>query len=105
MNAIATTLASIWLLAGLAWAARRTLRVSVCPICTGVAGTWLWMLAARSLEWNIDSSMLPLLMAGSVVGVAYQVERWLPAGRSSALFKIATRSRAGRVVPTPETVR
>lgn len=87
MNAIAPALASIWLLAALAWIARRTLRVSVCPICVGVAGTWLWMLAARPFGLAMDTSMLPLLLAGSVVGVAYQVEQLLPASRSAALFK------------------
>ena len=39
MNAIAPALVSIWLLAALAWLARRTLHVSACPICVGVAGT------------------------------------------------------------------
>lgn len=87
MNAIAPALVSIWLLAALAWVARRTLRLSVCPICAGVAGTWLWMLAGRQFGIGPDTSMLPLLLAGSVVGVAYQLERFLPAGRSGALFK------------------
>jgi len=88
MNAIVPSLVSIWLLAGLAWVARRTLRVAVCPICAGVAGTWLWMLVARQFGLlGIDTSMLPLLLAGSVVGSTYQAERWLPPGRSGALFK------------------
>lgn len=87
MNAIAPALLSIWLLAALAWVARRTLRVSVCPICVGVAGTWLWMLAGRSLGIAVDTTMLPLLLAGSVVGIAYQLDRFVPAGRSAALFK------------------
>ena len=87
MNAIAPALVSIWLLAALAWLARRTLRVSVCPICVGVAGTWLWMLVGRMLGVAVDTAMVPLLLAGSVVGVAYQVERLLPASRSGALFK------------------
>lgn len=87
MNAIAPALVSIWLLAVLAWLARRTLRVSACPICVGVAGTWLWMLVGRQLGLAVDTSMLPLLLAGSVVGLAYQAERLLPPGRSAALFK------------------
>ncbi len=87
MNAIAPAVLSIWVLAALAWLARRTLRVSVCPICAGVAGTWLWMLAGRHFGLAIDTSMLPLLLAGSVVGLAYQVERLVPASRSGALFK------------------
>lgn len=87
MNAVAPALVSIWLLAGLAWLARRTLRLSVCPICVGVAGTWLWMLVGRQFGIGVDTSMLPLLLAGSVVGIAYQLDRYLPAGRSVALFK------------------
>ncbi len=87
MNAVAPALVSIWLLAALAWLARRTLRVSVCPVCAGVAGTWLWMLAARQFDIGVDTSLLPLLLAGSVVGIAYQLERFVPAGRSAALFK------------------
>ncbi len=87
MNAVAPALVSIWLLAALAWLARRTLRVSVCPVCAGVAGTWLWMLVAREFGIGVDTSLLPLLLAGSVVGIAYQLERFVPAGRSAALFK------------------
>jgi len=87
MNAVAPALTSIWLLAALAWLARRALRVSVCPICVGVAGTWLWMLIARQFGIGVDTTMLPLLLAGSVVGIAYQLERFLPSGRSVALWK------------------
>lgn len=89
MDAVAPALVSIWLLAALAWLARRTLRLSVCPICVGVAGTWLWMLIARQFGVGVDTSMLPLLLAGSVVGIAYQTERFVPAGRSGAAFKAA----------------
>lgn len=87
MSAIAPALFSIWLLAGLAWVGRRTLRVSVCPICVGVAGTWLWMLLGRHFGLAVDTAMLPLLLAGSVVGIAYQLERFVAAGRSAALWK------------------
>lgn len=87
MNAVAPALVSIWLLAALAWVARRTLRVSVCPICAGVAGTWLWMLLGRQFGVAIDTAMVPLLMGGSVVGVAYQLEHFVAAGRSVALWK------------------
>jgi hypothetical protein len=87
MSAIAPALLSVWLLAALAWIARRRLRVSVCPICAGVAGTWAWMLVGRHFGVSVDTAMLPLLMAGSVVGIAYQLERSLPVGRSGALWK------------------
>jgi len=87
MTAILTTTLSILAISGLAWAARKWLRVPVCPICLGVGGTWLWMLIGRSLGYAVDAAMLSILLGGSVVGVAYQVERRLPQGRSPLLWK------------------
>lgn len=63
------------------------LRLPLCPICTGVAGTWLWMIVARHLGFAVDASMLPILLGGSVVGVAYQLERRLASARSPLLWK------------------
>jgi len=88
MNIVAATIASILALAGLAWAAGRLLRIPLCPICSGVAGTWLWMLVARNFGVAIDLSMLSILIGGSVVGSAYQLEKRLAGGRSSLLWKV-----------------
>ena len=68
--------------------ARWLLRVPVCPICAGVAGTWLWMIVGRSLGYAIDPGMLAILLGASVAGVAYQVEKRLPPGRSPILWKM-----------------
>lgn len=87
MTIVLTTIASILAIAALAWAASRMLRVPLCPICAGVAGTWLWMVVARHFGFAVDISMLPTLLGGSVVGVAYQLERRLAKGRSPLLWK------------------
>lgn len=87
MNATLTTVASILAIAGAMWAAKRLLRVPLCPICLGVGGTWLWMVVARELGYAVDATMLAILLGGSVAGVAYQVEKRLPQGRSALLWK------------------
>jgi len=87
MTAILATTFSILAISGVAWAAKRMLRVPVCPICLGVGGTWLWMLIGRSLGYAVDATMLSILLGGSVAGIAYQLERRLPQGRSPLLWK------------------
>ncbi len=71
----------------LAWAARRLLAAPVCPICAGVAGTWLWMLAGRELGYAADATVLAILLGATVAGSAYQLEKRLPPGRSRLLWK------------------
>lgn len=78
---------SILGITALVWLANRVRIFRVCPICAGVAGTWLWMLAARALGYEVDSIALAMLMGGSVVGIAYQMEKRLPQGRSPLLWK------------------
>lgn len=87
MTIVLTTIASILALAGLAWAASRLLRMAICPICTGVAGTWLWMVLARYLGVAVDTAMLSMLLGGSVAGIAYQLEKHLATGCSPLLWK------------------
>jgi len=87
MITVVTTIASILAIAGAAWAAGRILRLPLCPICSGVAGTWLWMLVAREFGIAVDASMLSILLGGSVVGVAYQLEKRLAGARSPLLWK------------------
>jgi len=87
MTAILATTASILAITGVAWAAKRLLRLPLCPICLGVGGTWLWMVAAREFGYTVDATMLAILLGGSVAGIAYQVEKRLPAGRSALLWK------------------
>ena len=87
MTIILITIISILAITGLAWLAEKVLPFPVCPICAGVAGTWLWMLAARLAGFAFDAAMLAILVGGSVVGVAYQLEKHLPRGRSPLLWK------------------
>ncbi|MBK5204904.1 MAG: hypothetical protein JJD98_05700 [Polaromonas sp.] len=87
MNAILTTIASILAVTGVVWVMRWRLHAPLCPICLGVGGTWLWMVVARESGYAIDTTMLPILLGGSVVGIAYLVEKRLPPGRSALLWK------------------
>jgi len=87
MTIILITTVSILAITGLAWLARKVLPFPVCPICVGVAGTWLWMLAAQLAGFALDPWMLAILLGGSVVGTAYQLEKHLPQGRSPLLWK------------------
>ena len=84
---ILIAVASILGLAGLAWAVRKVLPHPICPICAGVAGTWLWMLVARELGIAVDAAVLPILLGTTVAGTAYQLEKHLPPERSPLLWK------------------
>lgn len=74
----------------IAWLARKVSRAEICPVCIAVAGTWLWMLAARAGGIAIDTAVLALLLGASVVGVAQWIETRLPAGRSPLSCKALT---------------
>ncbi|MGB5081263.1 MAG: hypothetical protein WBO23_11030 [Burkholderiales bacterium] len=87
MTAILTATLSILAISGVAWAAKKLLRVPICPICLGVGGTWLCMVIVRSLGYSVDTTILAILLGGSVAGIAYQVEKRLPQGRSPLLWK------------------
>ena len=87
MTVILATIFSILAISGMGWAAKKLLRIPLCPICLGVGGTWFWMLIARALGHAVDTTMLSILLGGSVAGIAYQVEKRLPQGRSPLLWK------------------
>jgi len=69
------------------WLANKVLPFKFCPICAGVAGTWLWMLGLHQLGYQIDLVIVAMLMGGSVVGIAYQAEKKLPAAKLLLLWK------------------
>lgn len=82
-------IASMFILGLLAWlAGKLSSRVPICPVCVGVAGTWLWMIAARLGGYAVDSALLGILMGASVVGFAQAIETRLPHGRSLLLWKM-----------------
>lgn len=80
---------SMLLISVFAWLTRRILKVSaICPVCVGVAGTWLWIVAGMYFGWLEAESwslIAAIAMGGSVVGIAYQAEKHL-ATRCSPVF-------------------
>ncbi len=70
---------SILGISAIAWFANRILPIRVCPVCAGVAGTWLGLLAVHFAGYRIDLAVPAILMGGSVVGIAFQLEQKLPA--------------------------
>ena len=84
---IILTVISIFVITCAVWTVNKLFPFKVCPICAGVSGTWLWMLAASLLGYQIDLAIVAMLMGGSVVGIAYQLEKRLSAGRSPLLWK------------------
>ncbi|MDO8522594.1 MAG: hypothetical protein Q7S08_04945 [bacterium] len=72
---ITLTTVSMLAITALVWLSNRILPFKVCPICAGVFLTWSWLLGAHFLGYRIDLTVPALLMGGSVVGVAYQLEK------------------------------
>ena len=72
---ITITVISILAVSTLAYFAKRILPLKVCPICAGVFITWVWLLGAYFLGYQINLMIPALLMGGSVVGIAYQLEK------------------------------
>ena len=85
---IILTIISILAVTCAVWTVNKLFPFKVCPICAGVSGTWLWMLVASLLGYQIDLAIVAMLMGGSVVGIAYQLEKRLPTGRSPLLWKM-----------------
>jgi hypothetical protein len=83
---IVVALISISVLTGIAFAVRRFARISVCPICVGVSGTWAWMLGIRFMGVAVQESVIMRLMWGSGVGIAYDWERRADTGEP--VFKL-----------------
>jgi hypothetical protein len=64
------TIVGIGMLTAMAWGLRRFLFPRLCPLCAGVAGTWIAMLAAHWAGMELDLRLPALLLGGSVVGLA-----------------------------------
>lgn len=87
---ILTFIISIFAITGLVWLFNKVSPLKICPICAGVSGTWLWILAGIYLSLLDVGSWSPIAaiaMGGSVVGIAYQLEKRLPHNRSPFLWK------------------
>jgi hypothetical protein len=92
MLALLIALISIGALTALTWTLneRKLLPVRVCAICAGTAGTWIWLLVGvltGGLSFVTYMPVVAILMGGSVVGIAYQSEKYLRIGRSALLWK------------------
>lgn len=84
---IVIAIVSILVLTGVVRFIDKMLGWRVCAICAGVSGTWLWMIGAWWLGYSIDPIVPAVLMGGSVVGAAYQLENKLTERRSPLLWK------------------
>ncbi len=79
---ITIAITSILGITAFVWLVNRILPIRICPICAGVSGTWLGLIAAYFLGYPVDLIVPALLMGGSVVGIAYQLEKKLPVRHS-----------------------
>lgn len=52
-----------------------------CPICAIVSATWIILLALRYGGYQINESLVALLMGGSAVGLSYVLAKRLPSSR------------------------
>jgi len=43
----------------------------ICPICALVSSTWIVLLILRYAGYEIDESLIAMLMGGSAVGISY----------------------------------
>lgn len=72
---ISLTVLSILGIAFLARSVQKSLPFAVCPICIGVFLTWTGLIGLRIAGYGIDPVVPAVLMGGSVVGIAYQLEK------------------------------
>lgn len=77
---------SIFAIAFIAYLLRKIGVLKICPICAGVSGTWLWLLGAHILGYQVDMFVVSIMIGGSVVGIAYQLEKRMADARG-ILFK------------------
>ncbi|HEY4518062.1 MAG TPA: hypothetical protein VJG48_00370, partial [Candidatus Paceibacterota bacterium] len=43
----------------------------ICPICALVSSAWVILLVLRYFGYNVNESLIALLMGGSAVGISY----------------------------------
>ncbi len=96
MIMIIITTISIFIISGGVWTARKIWpEFKVCPVCAGVSGTWIWILIGIWIglldvgSWGL---VVAMLAGGSVVGIAYQLEKRIGPERGMAwkMFFIPT---------------
>lgn len=82
-------IASVSIIAAITWVINGISDKKICPICAGVFGTWLWMLAGRATGLNADIIILAVMMGGSIVGITYQLEKRNIIVKHLAVFKFS----------------
>ena len=51
----------------------------ICPICVLVSATWIILLVLRYVGYNVNESLIAMLMGGSAVGISYVLANTLSA--------------------------
>lgn len=87
MSTILVAMMSMLALTGLAWIASRVSHLAICPVCIGISGTWLGLLAARSAGFAVDATVLGILLGATVLGVVQWRAEQLRQGSSALLWK------------------
>jgi len=57
------------------WFVNQIMPFTICPICAGVSLTWAWLIVAHFMGYQVVMTIPALLMGGSVVGIAFQLEK------------------------------
>ena len=87
MTTLLIAVASMLGLTLLAWFGSRVAHFAICPVCVGVAGTWIGMLAARFAGFAVDATVLGILLGVSALGIVQWHSERLPQGRVAMLWK------------------
>lgn len=82
------TLVSIVVISVIVWFVGKASPLKVCALCGGVFLTWVALLTLRYAGYAIEPVIPALLMGGSSVGIAFQLEKSLPKGRNALAWKI-----------------
>ncbi len=88
MTTLVLAIASMLGLTLLAWLASRVSRAAICPVCVGVAGTWMGLLAARYGGFQVDVAVLAILLGASVLGIVQWRSERLRDERHALLWKV-----------------
>ncbi len=81
------TLISIVLVTVIVWFVGKASPLKVCALCGGVFLTWAALLGLRYAGEAIPPIIPAILMGGSSVGIAFQLEKSLPKGRNALVWK------------------
>lgn len=84
---ILITVFSILAFTAVIYILNKIFKIRICPVCGGVSLTWILLVLAKYLGYEIDALIPAILMGGTVVGIAYSSEKFLLNGSYSLLWK------------------